>query len=321
MTQILTPGRWRRLRATSMPENIFAIMAFDQRDSYRKMLPEDASYETAAEIKKEVIVSLSQHASAVLTDPYYGLASVMHMSGQSGLLMALEESGYSGDSTYRRVSFIDSWTIDKIQKFGASAIKLLVYYHPETGELAEELEAMVSDILKEAHAVDMPVFLEPMSYSLDENAPKGSAAFAQTKPEVVRETARRLGALGPDVLKLEFPVDAAHNTDHGLWKESCEAITDVSPVPWVLLSAGVNFETFEEQTRVACRAGASGWLAGRAIWKESIPLSPAERASFLATTAAERTQKLIDIARSEATPWSDIYAAPTGDSDWYNDYM
>ena len=37
-------------------------------------------------------------------------------------------------------------------------------------------------------------------------------------------------------------------------------------VPWVLLSGGVPFETFFRQTQVACEAGASGVMVGRAVW-------------------------------------------------------
>ena len=320
MTHTLTPGKWRGLKQTSTSHNIFTILAFDQRGSYRKMLPEGTSYETAVQIKTEVVATLSPHTSAVLLDAPYGLQPALSMSGASGLLMSLEKSGYSGDSTYRRLDFVDGWTVDKIKRMGASAVKLMVYYHPESGALAEELEEIVRQVAAECQQYDLPLFLEPMSYSLDANISKSSAAFAATRPHVVRETARRLSVLGADVLKLEFPNDAAFDGDQTAWQAACEAISEVCATPWVLLSAGVDFATFEIQTAVACRAGASGFLAGRAIWKEVVDLDAAGRMTFLKGTAVERTQRLAEIADQYARPWTEFYAPPTGGESWFADY-
>ena len=107
MTIQITPGRYRGLKTTSLAQNnVFAVLAFDQRGSYRRMMPDGTSYEDLVQVKVEIISALSQHASAVLTDPVYGLTPAMEMSGKSGLLFALEKSGYSGDSTYRNVEFL-----------------------------------------------------------------------------------------------------------------------------------------------------------------------------------------------------------------------
>ena len=82
-------------------------------------------------------------ASAILTDPTYGLNAAMQMSPKAGLLLALEKSGYSGDASYRKTELIPSWTPEKIRKAGASAVKFMVYYHPGSGALADELERLI----------------------------------------------------------------------------------------------------------------------------------------------------------------------------------
>jgi tagatose 1,6-diphosphate aldolase len=320
LTQIITPGRWRGLKATSTNNHVFSILAFDQRGSYRKMLPEGTSYEDAVAIKREIVVHLSQYASAVLLDPEYGMPAALEMAGSSGLLLCYEETGYSGDSTYRRVQFIPEWTISKIKQVGAAAVKLLVYYHPDSGQLAEELEDLIRQIGAECRQHDLPLFVEPMSYSLDANVAKSSAEFAATRPRVLEETARRLSRCQVDVLKLEFPVDAEFDSDPGSWRAACEAVSAASEVPWVLLSAGVDFDTFERQTRSACQAGASGFLAGRAIWKEAVPMLPQQRVEFLRNTASSRIQQLIDIAAAEARPWTDFYQPLPLPVDWYVTY-
>ena len=277
----LTPGRYRGLKSTSLSQgDVFGIVAFDQRGSYRKMMPEGASYEMLARVKGEIIGALSKEASAILTDPTYGLNAAMEMSPKSGLLLALEKSGYSGDSSYRKTELIPSWTPEKIRKAGASAVKFMVYYHPESGALAEELEGLIGRVVADCHQWDLPLFLEPMSYSLDPELSKDSAEFAAERPAVVIETARRLSRSGADVLKLEFPHDIKFNLDRTEWQKACAALSEASAVPWVLLSAGVDFDQFKPQAQVACERGASGFLAGRAIWKEAAAMSERRAPTF-----------------------------------------
>jgi tagatose 1,6-diphosphate aldolase len=320
MATTLTPGRYRGLKATSSKESIFNILAFDQRGSYRKMLPQGASTEDAFQIKQEVVVTLSDHVSAVLLDNTYGLPSAMHMRGGCGLLLSIEESGYSGDATYRKLMFDDTWTVGKIKAMGGTAVKLLAYYHPESGALAEEIEGDIARVIDECHKHDLPLFLEPMSYSIDPAFNKESAQFAELRPKVVIETARRLAKLKPDVLKMEMPHDAAYHQDQDAWRKACEEMSAAIDVPWVLLSAGVDFATFADQTRIACSAGASGWLAGRAIWKECVVMPPAERTAFLTGTATQRVAQLNEIADKHARKWTDFYAAPAGEMGWHKNY-
>jgi tagatose 1,6-diphosphate aldolase len=122
------------------------------------------------------------------------------------------------------------------------------------------------------------------------------------------------------VLKLEFPVDAAFNSDEAFWQEACHAVGAVCGVPWVLLSAGVAFETFEKQVEMACRAGASGFLAGRAIWKEAVTMRAADMATFLSGTAAARVERLAAVAKAHARPWTEIYAPHPASPDWFKAY-
>ena len=318
MKQTLTPGRWRGLKTTSTPNHIFTILAFDQRGAYRKMLPEGTSYVEAAQIKQDIVRPLSFHASAVLLDAEYSLNAVLTMAGSSGLLMALEKSGYSGDTTNRRTIFIDGWSVAKIKQVGASAVKLLTYYHPDSGALATETETLIQHIAQECHDHDLPLFLEPLSYSLDATASKET--FAKDRPRVVVEIARRLSKLGPDVMKMEFPLDVEFEKDRSVWQHQCEAISANCVAPWVLLSAGVDFDTFAEQTRIACKAGASGFLAGRAIWKEGVTMTQAARQDFVDKVAVPRLNQLADVASKEARPWSDFYAPIEAVENWYTSY-
>ncbi len=320
MPTFITPGRWRSLVTTSNASQMFTILAFDQRGTYVKMLPAGFSYQDAVTIKQEVVAALSPYTSAVLLDPTYGLPAAFTMDRGSGLLMALEKSGYTGTSTYRQVDFDPDWTIEKIKKVGASAVKLLVYYHPYAGELADEIEALVRQITDTCHAHDIALFVEPVSYSLDTSVSKSSVEFASQRPEIVRETARRFSRLGADVLKLEFPVDADFDSDSASWQSACEAVNAVCEVPWALLSAGVDFAVFERQVETACRSGASGFLCGRAIWKECVAMSTDQRQQFLSTIGTDRVRRLNDLANRLGRPWTDHYQPIQITEDWYTTY-
>ncbi len=320
MTQTLTPGRWRGLRTTSSRKNVFNILAFDQRGNFRNMLPPDTSYEAAAQMKRDIVLALSYHATAVLLDSEFGLPALVDMNGGSGVLLAYEESGYSGDSTYRRIKFYDNWTIEKIKLTGASAAKVLAYYNPRSGELATEIEGVLKQVAEDCHKHDLPFFLEPLCYSLDPNVTKDSAEFAKLRPDLVIETAERLSKIGVDVLKMESPVDPNFDSNQQYWADTFAALSKASTVPWVLLSGGVNYETFETQIRLACESGASGWLGGRAIWKEAITMTPEQRSTFLSSKATERMQRLNAISAQYARPWSEFYTPPVNSVTWFADY-
>ena len=51
---------------------------------------------------------------------------------------------------------------------GASAIKLLVYYHPDS-PAAAEIEDFTSAVAEDCKKYDLALMLEPLSYSLDAN--------------------------------------------------------------------------------------------------------------------------------------------------------
>ncbi len=320
MTQLLTPGKWRGLNATSGSSASFSILAFDQRGNYRAMLPADATFEQAAHIKAEVVGALAPHVTAVLLDPVYGLEAALAMPGSCGLLMAVEKTGYAGSAQERRVDFIPGWDVALIRRMGASAVKLLVYYHPDAGAVTDDVDAVVARIAAECRTHDIPLFVEPLSYSRDEAVKADSAEFAAQRPRIVIETARRLSRLGVDVLKMEFPVNLAYEPDEAAWRSACEALSEASAVPWTLLSAGVDFPAYLRQVVVACESGASGFVGGRAIWKEAITMPPAQRAAFLAEEGARRVDQLRQVVERTGRRWTDFYAARPYGENWHEAY-
>jgi tagatose-1,6-bisphosphate aldolase len=196
---------------------------------------------------------------------------------------------------------------------GASAVKLLVYYHPES-PAAGDIEALVRRVADDCASSDMLFFLEPLSYSHD---PAMKKLAPDERRFVVLESARRLTPLGVDVLKAEFPLDIAAYPDERDWENACLELSGASVTPWVLLWAGADYDTYVRQVTVACHAGASGIAAGRAIWQEAAGLNGASRLEFLRNDARQRLMKLAGICQELAHPWSAYYGAPHIAPDWY----
>jgi tagatose 1,6-diphosphate aldolase len=72
-------------------------------------------------------------------------------------------------------------------------------------------------------------------------------------------------------------------------------------VPWAVLSAGVDHETFVGQVEIAMQNGASGVIAGRALWKDCISLDRAvtrERLTKIAVPRLRQIQAVVERCRS-----------------------
>ena len=66
----------------------------------------------------------------------------------------------------------------------------------------------------------------------------------------------------------------------------------------------MDFDFFYRQVELACKAGASGFLGGRAIWQEVTKIKDhAVRMAWLDTVGADRVKKLAEIVNKYGTPW------------------
>ena len=324
----LSLGRVRALQTASTERGVFTILAVDHRDAMRVMLnreqPESVPAAQLTEIKLSIVKRIGPFATAILLDPVYSLGQSIVQSvlpSKTAFLSAIEEQGYLGDPYGRKTTVLEDWGIEKAKMLGASGVKVLLFYHPHAGETTEKQEEFVTGLLVECERFDIPMFLEPIIYSPDPKVSKDSDVFAAQRPTIMVETARNLGALNPDVLKLEFPVDCQYEQDEAVWQDACAALNEASPVPWALLSGGGSFELFQKQLRVACQNGCSGFLVGRALWQEAVHLHGNERDAFLNGEASQRWQALHAIAEAYAHPWFERYRATDVDEYWYKDYQ
>ncbi len=284
----------------------FAVLAMDQRATLRRMLTAAGRPNEDADLsafKVDVISALAPLSTGVLTDVEYGVGPVRAaaaMPPDVGLLIAAEpvvKQTWNGEA---RTVVDAERTAAWVRSHTGDGVKFLVYWQPDRAavegepDLAAEAMAAVRTVVEDCAATGLPSVIEPLVTFAPGVDPTQEQRF-----ESVILSATRLATLQPDLLKLEWPGGA----------EGCRRISDgLGTVPWALLSAGVGYEDFVERCRVALDNGASGIIAGRAIWKEAVDLVGEERRAFLRDTAVPRLAGLVDVLGRHGRSWHDVAA-------------
>ncbi|MGB1631464.1 MAG: hypothetical protein ACPHIC_11055 [Acidimicrobiales bacterium] len=266
----------------------FGVFAIDHRDSLRAFVrPDDPDSLSAAEItalKDQMVRTIAPEATGVMLEPEYSIPQLIDSGAVPrgiGFTAALEAQGYLGDPEKGPTELLDGWSVEKAKASGASCAKLLLPYRPDR-PLAAAQEAVGRAVVAECNRVGIPIVLEPLFYDLDDPS---------QRPKLVLETATRFAALQPDLLKLPFPVDPS-DPDDDHWYATCRAISEIAPMPWVLLSGGGSFDTYARQVEVAVSAGGSGFMVGRALWGEAALAPAVDRDALLVDVVRPRMQRL-----------------------------
>jgi tagatose 1,6-diphosphate aldolase len=306
-------GRVRGLDTLADARGIFALAAIDHRDSLRIAF-EQAGHpapppKRIAELKVTVARALAPHATGLLIDVELGAAAVaLGAPGPCGIVVPLEAQGYEDVSAGRVTTFLPGFSPALARVLGAAACKLLLPYRPDHEASAARQDDVVREAVAGCHAEGLPLILEPIAYA---RPGETSEDFAALLPTLVVGSVQRLQPLGPDILKVQFPRDD-HN-DEAAWCAQLDAAC--GPTPWVLLGGGGAPEVFARDLRIACAAGASGFIAGRTLWAGVIDDNEAE--TWLRRVGVPLLRSLRDIAQS-GRPWRErggAEAAPP--RDWF----
>lgn len=289
------------LDAIADDNGIFSIIAMDQRATLRRMFTAVGIEATPADLgqaKVDVAAALTPLASGILLDPTVGVPAVQKagvLAPTCGLLIAAEPEKrptYHGEP---RAARDPKQGGEWVRGLGGQAVKFLIQVRPHRtfthGEPDLEAEALkvVRQVVADCREAGIPSVVENLIY-----AQPGEELSPQLREDLIVESAILLDDLAPDLLKLEYPGSAA----------GCRRIADALTGPWAVLSAGVAFDRFQEVLRVSCdEGGASGFIAGRSVWKETIGMDAAGRARFLAESARPRLETLLDAVTGRARSW------------------
>lgn len=304
-----------QLGRCSTADDVFAILALDHQDSLKRALqPAAPGRVTAGDLgcfKREVAAALAHRASGILLDAPSGIPAVLPdgCARQAGLLVAIERSDYDLRPAPKALEIEPGLSVARIAGLGAAGVKLFLYDDPADVEISAQQDQLIRQIADECRARHLPLYAEPIVV-----ANEASDNFT----ERVIQAALRQQGLGATILKLEFPLNHRQYPAEADWRAACRELSSVLNIPWVLLSAGVDFPTFARQLEIACRAGASGFMVGRALWGEACQFEcGSRRRKWLREVAEGRLEMLRAIARVYARPWREFYAVPPTPSEWY----
>ncbi|HEX8520537.1 MAG TPA: hypothetical protein VF667_13165 [Pseudonocardia sp.] len=305
-------GAGPSLQDIASGDGTFAVVALDQRNTLRRMyaaagqpgVPDD---ELVA-FKADVLGALD-NASGVLVDPDLGVpARARAGATRSGLLVAAEPAVRATHGGEPRVTRDPGQDARWVRGLGGHALKFLVQIRvdrprgsePDAPDLAAEGLDVARAVVADCRAAGLPCVIENLTYPLPGEQP-GPAARA----DAVIEAAVALDELGPDLLKLEYPGSP----------EACRRLAGAIRTPWAVLSAGVGFDEFADVLRVSCdEGGASGFIAGRAVWKDAVGLDAPQRRRFLADEGRRRLDACVAAIAGRARDWRSAGAAVGGPS-------
>ena len=324
----LTPGKLAGMKAVSNQRGVIAAAAMDQRGSLQKSLAKergaDISDAMMEEFKTLVTEVLTQHASAILLDPEWGLPASKRRSKNAGLLLAYEKTGYDKTGPGRLPDLLDHWSVRRLKEAGADCLKILLYYTPfDSKDINDRKHAWVERLGDECRANDIPFFLEFVGY--EEGMDEKGLDYAKKKPEVVLGSMQEFtkDRYGVDVMKVEVPINMKFVEGAQVFggqkaytrKEAMEHFRRAAAVatkPFIYLSAGVSNAEFTEDLELAAESGVrfNGVLCGRATWKDGIPVYAKQGADafrkWLETEGVKNISNVNDRLKA-ATPWHEIY--------------
>jgi sulfofructosephosphate aldolase len=275
------------LDALARPSGTFLMVAMDQRESLRTLLREhghDATDDRLRAFKLAVARELGPYASGLLIDDAYGVEvveeAVRLVPPTCGVLLAVDLLDQQPGAA------VEDTRLDERAELpaGIAALKLLVIWRDDAGR-AERVEMSRRFVaLAERHGV-LSV-LEPVVRHED-------------REWAILEAARELGAVRPSLYKCQVPfggrAEPAAITAH------CRELDAALPCPWVVLSQGVEPADFPAAVEAACKGGASGMLAGRAVWTATLPAD--DPTELLRARSVPRLQELAAIVDAHGRPW------------------
>jgi tagatose-1,6-bisphosphate aldolase len=296
----------KTLADIAAPDGTFAVVAMDQRNTLKRMYAaigvDDPGVDELEGVKADVIRSLSPLASAFLLDPTYGMPALHAVAGDlprtPGVLVAAEPEKRPSWNGEPRAAYEPGQSAQWVLDQGGSAVKFLIQVRADRPasdggpDLAQEALDVIRIVVDDCRRTGVPSVIENLIYTLP-----GETLSPEARADAIIESARALDDLGPDLLKLEYPGSP----------EACRRLADAVSAPWAVLSAGVGFDEFADVLRISCdEGGASGFIAGRAVWKDAVGMDRSARLTHLQDEGLRRLEGCIAAIDGRARPWHEV---------------
>jgi sulfofructosephosphate aldolase len=288
------------LHRLSRPSGTFAMVALDQRESLRTMMAEHRSDpvtdERLVRFKMTAAHTLGEYASGLLIDRHYGYHRLVEedvLPDGCGLILAADALDQPPGGPVEETDLDSEVDPAAAAAEGAAALKLLLLWRRD--EHRSRRLRIAERFIAACRAAGLLSVLE----GVVRPAPDEDAFDLN---EAIVTAAGELGDLGPSLYKAQVP--GLGRADDATTAEVCREITARLPVPWVVLSQGVELDAFPHAVELACRSGASGFLAGRAVWSDTVDAD--DPAQGLQERSVPRLRALADTVDRYARPWWEV---------------
>ena len=313
----LTPGKLWGMRRMSDAKGIFKMTAVDQRPPIKNPIAQhlgvpEAPWDEVSRFKAMLVDALQEQSTAMLLDPHYAIPRALDLlSPTKGLIVTLEDSLFKDTPGGRLSACIDDWSVAKIKRMGGDAVKVLAWYRPDAEPSVNRAQQdYVKRIGDDCARHDIPFLFELLVYPLarDVDQTKDYVEMKGKKADDVLASVAEFAKpeYGVDVFKLESPVNAADADGTARVQATFDELGRLAGRPWVMLSAGAGKADFRRILEHAFKAGASGFLAGRAIWLDAFNNYPNWKAieADLRGASATYMTEISALADATAKNWA-----------------
>jgi len=286
----VSPAVTVTLDALAREAGTFLMVAMDQRESLRTMLAQhghDATDERMVRFKLAVARELAPYASGFLIDRHFGYREIVRdrlVPPSTGLILAADALEQPPGGVVEDTDLDEGVDAETARENGVVALKLLIVWRDDERR-ARRVET-ARRFVELAHAHGLLSVLEPV-------------VRAENREDAIVEAARELGGIGCDLYKCEVPTHGAGEPEE--ITEWSRKIDSAVPCPWVVLSQGVDPDRYPMAVEAACRGGASGMLAGRAVWTAT--LGADDPTDLLRKHSVPRLRELGEIVDRHGRPW------------------
>jgi sulfofructosephosphate aldolase len=277
------------------------MVAVDQREALRGMFAAHQSTPVPdsqlTQFKVDVARELSPFASALLVDQEFGIDAIINqkvLAPSCGLIAAADLLvGPAGGAATDTAVDPDVDPL-RMRDIGSVGLKFLVLWRND--ESPESRLKLVDEFNQLCAKSGLPSIIEVIV-----KPPTDSSRSFDREEELVI-AAKEASTWSADLYKAEVPFHG--EGDLLAITRNAQRITEAVGTPWVVLSNGVKAPFFADAVKACAQGGASGFLAGRAVWADIVgaPDIPAA----LREVSIPRLEKLGEIVDQYARPWSDV---------------
>lgn len=291
----------RALTNLARPSGALAMVAVDQREALRGMFAAHQSTPVPdsqlTQFKVDVARELSPFASALLVDQEFGIDAIIDQKALAptcGLIAAADLLvGPAGGAATDTAVDPDVDPM-RMRDIGSVGLKFLVLWRND--ESPESRLKLVDEFNQLCTKSGLPSIIEVIV-----KPPTDSSRSFDREEELII-AAKEASTWNADLYKAEVPFHG--EGDLLAITRNSQRITEAVGTPWVVLSNGVKAPFFADAVKACAQGGASGFLAGRAVWADIV--GSADIPAALREVSIPRLEKLAEIVDQYARPWSDV---------------